>query len=302
MRDWLLSWLGVFARPYRLLVVLLALPVVLAEFFHPGTGAEYDIDFPTKLVLAARMMRNNRRIPTGSTFLEHLVIATKLLSLPPEVEGSVVECGCYKGGSTANLSLIAARCDRRLEVFDSFEGMPVPSEADRTHTLVASEELHTYAEGAWRASVEEVRTNVGRYGDLEACTFHAGYFEETMDAFDGPCVLVFLDVGLRDSAETCLRRLWPALVDGGFCFTHDVKHMEIASLFFDALWWTDTFQRDPPGLVGAGNGLGLHPGSNGFSSMLGYTVKNPATTGFEAVSQTGAGSNCVDARVFSRDP
>ncbi|QLG61119.1 TylF/MycF/NovP-related O-methyltransferase [Halorarum salinum] len=280
-------------RLYRLGVVVLSAPIVLADYFGRETGAQYGVGLPRKLLFAVRMARNNGRIPTGSTFLEHLVVATRILELPAEAEGPIVECGCYKGGSTANLSLVAGACDRELHVFDSFEGMPAPSERDEEHLLVESEQVHTYAENSWRASIEEVRDNVAEYGDATACTFHEGYFEDTLPEFEEGCALAFLDVGLRDSAETCVEHLWPRLADGGHLFTHDVKHMEISALFFDSPWWRETVGCEAPGLVGAGNGLGLHPGSNGFTSLLGYAVKNPDGLEFERVAETGSG-NCVD--------
>lgn len=289
------------ARLYRVALVGLCLPVILAEYVRPETGREYDVGLLDKVVLAGRMLQNNRRIPTGSTFLEHLVMATKILNLPADVDGSIVECGCYKGGSTANLSLVAGLCGRRLDVFDSFEGMPEPTSVDEAHTLVASEQVHTYEEGSWRATLEEARANVSRYGDGSVCRFHVGYFGETLPEFDRECAAVFLDVGLRDSAETCLENLWPLLNDGCHLFTHEAKHMEIASLFFDTDWWRTALDRKPPGLVGAGSGLGLHPGSNGFTSLLAYVVKNPDAREFEVVSETGEGSNCVDATLTAND-
>jgi hypothetical protein len=173
-------------------------------------------------------------------------------------------------------------------VFDSFEGMPEPSEIDRSHVPLQSEKVHTYEEGSWKGSLDEVRRNVARYGDASVCTFRKGYFDETMPDFDRPCSLVFLDVGLRSSAETCLRHLWPLLNEEGFCFTHDVKHMEIASLFFDNEWWRENVGVDAPGLVGGGNGIGLHPKPNGYGSLLGYTVKDPKVDAFEVVVEDGA--------------
>ncbi len=270
------------------------MPVVLAEYFRTETGSEYGVGLVDKLVLAAKMARNNVKIQTGSTFLEHLVIATKVLTIPRSEEGSLVECGCYKGGSTANLSLVAGLCNRPLEVFDSFEGMPEPNEVDREHVLVKSEQVHTYDEDAWGAPIEEVQENIARYGDISVCTFHKGYFDQSMPSFEEPCVLVFLDVGLRESAETCLEHLWPLLQSGGYCFTHDVKHMEISALFFDTDWWRRTLDREPPGLVGAGSGLGLHPEHNGFGSLLGYIVKDPQSAVFEMVSDDGEGDSCVE--------
>lgn len=289
------------ARGYRLLLLVLSLPVILGEYFHRETGAEYGVGFVEKCVLAAKMLRNNLSISTGSTFVEHLVIATKILRTPRRVEGSVVECGCYKGGSTANLSLVASLCDRELDVFDSFEGMPEPSERDAEHVLVASEEVHSYAAGSWQAGLDEVRGNVHRFGDLSVCRFHEGYFDETMPEFDRPVAAVFLDVGLRDSAETAVEHLWPLLGRGSYLFTHDVKHMEIATLFFDADWWRAHLDREPPGLVGAGNGLGLHPQHNGFASLLGYIVKDPDSLAYEVVEETGAGRNAPNVSLAADD-
>lgn len=284
-------------RVYRLALLVVSAPVTLAEYFDPETGVNYGVGAWDKLVLAGKMVRNNRRIPTGSTFLEHLVIATRILNVPPDVEGDIVECGCYKGGSTANLSLVAGQCGRQLHVFDSFEGMPEPDEVDREHVLVHSEQVHTYEEGSWSATLPTARRNIAEYGDLSVCKFHVGYFEETMSDFETPCVAAFLDVGLRTSAETCLAHLWPLLKEGCWLFTHEAKHVEMASLFFDREWWHANLESEPPGLVGAGNGLGLHPGPNGFSSLLGYTVKSPESLRFETITESGEGVNCVDTRV-----
>lgn len=292
--------LSTAARLYRFGLTVLSLPVVLGTYLHPETGEEYDVGVVDKLLLAGKMVRNNRRIQTGSSFVEHLVIATTLLQVPPDVEGAIVECGCYKGGSTANLSLVASHCDRPLVVFDSFEGMPDPSDDDREHTLVETGEIHRYEEGSWDATLAEARANVRQYGDLSVCRFVDGYFEETLVTFDEPIVGAFLDVGLRRSAETCLEELWPQLHDGSYLFTHEAKHMELASLFFDSEWWHEHVGEDPPGLIGAGNGLGLHPGPNGFSSLLAYAVKNPDAAEFDLVQETGEG-NCVDASLSPSD-
>lgn len=289
------------SRLYRFSLIVLSAPVVLADYFHPDTGSEYGVGLTTKLRLVWQMMRNNGRIPTGSTFLEHLAIATKLLDIPADVDGRIVECGCYKGGSTANLSLVASVCGRRLDVFDSFEGMPKPTDEDEYHLLIDSGEIHAYTENSWQSSIDEVRANIAKWGDVSVCTFHKGYFDETMPDYQEECALVFLDVGLRTSAETCIEHLWPRLVDGGYLFTHDVKHIEISSLFFDAEWWRENVGSEPPGLIGAGNGLGLHPGSNGFSSLLGYAIKKPMEQGFERVDEVGASLNCVDTSISGDD-
>lgn len=297
--TWTADAVAAALRCYRLALLAASLPLLLGEYLRPKTGAQYDVGVTDKLVLAGKMVRNNRAIPTGSSFVEHLVMATEVLSTPRDVEGAIVECGCYKGGSTANLSLVAGLCDRELVAFDCFEGMPDPGETDAEHLLVASERVHTYEENSWSASLREAVDNVERYGDPSAVTIRPGYFEETMPAFDEPVALAFLDVGLRSSAESAVRELWPLLGDDCYLYTHEAKHMEIATLFFERAWWCERLDTEPPGLVGAGSGLGLHPAPNGFSSLLAYTVKNPDTGAFDAVAETGE-DNTVDASIRKR--
>src|SRR5439155_15124185 len=48
-----------------------------------------------------------------------------------EIEGDVVECGVWKGGSSMAAALAMLRLhsrDRKLHLFDTFEGMPPPAE------------------------------------------------------------------------------------------------------------------------------------------------------------------------------
>ncbi len=274
------------AKLYRRVLLLLSLPVLLREYFRGTTGIDYGITFGSKLGLVWKMMRNNRQIPTASHFLEHLCMATRIMNVPKRVKGCVVECGCFKGGSTANLSLVCALCNRELEVFDSFEGLPEPAEEDKTHLLVDAGEVHTYAKGGWAGSFEEVRRNVATGGVAEICHLNKGFFNDSLPGFDKPVILAFIDVDLVSSLETCLRYIWPQLQDGCAAFTHEATHREIAAFFFDSEWWRENMQSEAPGLIGAGNGLGLLPGDvNGYRSDIGYALKHPESLRLRTVPQ-----------------
>jgi len=228
------------------LAYILSVPVTLSDFFHPETGRDYGAGFFTKVKLAWKMARNYQRITTGSRVIEHLVMATQILRVPRSAEGCVVECGSIKGGSAANLSLVCALCGREWEIFDSFEGLPEPSPADKEHMLASIHQVHTYSKGAWRGTLEEVRNNIATYGSVERCNFNVGYFADTLPQFRRRAVFVFLDVDLADSLETCLEYLWPLTQDGSYIFTHEAPHMEIASLFFSESWWARTCAVSPP--------------------------------------------------------
>ena len=247
--------------------------MVAGRYFRSETGSGYAVSLFDKLRLLVSMVRNNMRVPSASNFIYHLLMAAAILRVPPETEGVIVECGCYKGGSAVNLSLVAAMCGRELHVFDSFAGLPAPSATDEGHFLLADQEVRTYAAGAYEGTLEEVTNNIERCGALGSCTFHEGFFEETLPKFDRTVVFAFLDVDLAASEETCLRHLWPLLIEGGYLFTDEAPHLEIAALFFDRWWWKSEMGVEPPGLVGAGNGLGLFLHEGGFTSSLGYTAK-----------------------------
>ena len=280
-------------RVWRISVTLLSLPIILHDYFRSETGAEFGISLTQKVWLMVRMARNNRRIPTASHFLEHLMMATQILRVPASVEGSVVECGSFKGGSAANLSLVCDLCHRKLEIFDSFAGLPEPVSGDREHVLVDLHEIHSYVQGAFRGALEEVQGNISRSGKISACHFNVGYFDQTLPHFSQPCVLVFLDVDLLDSLETCFTYLWPLLQNECYLFTHEAHHMEIAGFFFHEEWWRSRMNSGAPGLIGAGTGLGLLPNSGGFRSALGYTVKNPNTQDFDLNRQYEEHSSTV---------
>jgi O-methyltransferase len=261
---------------YTGLVAMLAFPAVAADYFDRDTGREYGVGFLAKLGLLIRFSRNVVRIRTASTVFEHMNLATQLLRVPADLDGRVVECGTYKGGSAANLSLVCRLTGRELHIYDSFTGLPAPKEGDRAHVLPSLGEVHTYEEGAFAGSVEEVEENLERYGARDVCRLHPGDFAGTMQGDAARSVLVFADVDHRDSLETCVRWLWPSLQDGCRFFAHEAPHMEIASLFFDREWWAENVQGEPPGLVGAGTGIGLHLGRGGFGSSLGFALKGPA--------------------------
>lgn len=276
-----------FVKFYKGFLIIFSLPIILSGYFGRETGKEYNVGFFSKLFLLFKMIRNNIKITSASGFLEHLIMATVILKIPKIIEGCIIECGSYKGGSTANLSLICALCNRPLEVFDSFEGLPEPLERDKEHLVINTKEIHSYSKGAWSGTLKEVKENISRYGKINLCHFHVGYFKETLPNFKQKSAFIFLDIDLKDSLETCLKYLWPLLQDGCALFTHEVSHIKMAALFFDKEWWIKNMNFEPPGLIGAGSGLGLYPASNGFKSSLGYTIKNPNILEFKKVPQTG---------------
>lgn len=229
--------------------------------------------FFAKSILLIRVLRCKIYVVSATGFVEQLAMISALLRLPASVKGSVVECGSYQGGSTVSLSHAAKLVGRRLWVFDSFEGLPEPGAKDSRHLAMNVSEYHSYTKGSWCGSLDLVKSNVAKYGALDVCTFVRGYFDSTLPEFSEAVAFAFCDVDLRESMETCLRYLWPLISSNGILFTHEAHHLEIASLFYDPVIWDGA----PPGLIGAGSGLGLSPMPDGsFGSCIGYAVKSPS--------------------------
>jgi len=254
----------------------------LRRFLRGKVGIEYNVTLFTKLKLLFRIFRNVRKIPGFTSWWEHVLLAEAILSVPSGLEGTVVECGCFKGSSTVSLSLACSIVGRRLVVFDSFEGLPTPANSDKAHRLPYCGEVHTYKQGALKADKQEVMNNLKAFGAWEVCDLIPGFFSETLPAFSEKCVLVFTDVDLRDSLQTCLMYLFPLLHDGCKLFTHEAHHLEIAQIFFDEYWWQQNTRMSAPGLVGAGTGLAFNAD---FGSPIGYTIKGLESQSFRVVSQ-----------------
>ncbi len=212
------------------------------------------------------------RIPISSTPSEGLHLAEAMLCL--EAEGAVVECGCFAGGSTAKLSLVAALTGRKLHVFDSFEGLPEVDEFNRSdcNARWGAEFVTDWDAGRYAAPLESVQKNVERMGDLSVCTFTKGWFSDTLraDGLPSRIAMAFVDVDVPVSARECLVALWPLLKERGIYFQHDVGFIKLLQAVLDEELWREQLREFPPVLFGAGYGLGDD------APYLGYFVKGKA--------------------------
>lgn len=240
------AWLRFVRRAYEVVSVPLVVYFVL---FNRRIHPSYNMTWSKKLLLGVRMYRNTRSVNTGVSYRAHLAMASKILEIPPSTDGVVVECGCWLGGTTANLSLVCDIVGRDLIVYDSFQGMPAAKEGDQ-YALSQSE-------GWFRGDMDVVRDNVTRLGAIDRCTFRKGWFEETLPRHTEPIVFCFLDVDFQASLHDCVLNLWPHLHEQGYLFLDECLSLDYCALFFSERYWKAYFDTTPPGLLGAGSGVGL---------------------------------------------
>lgn len=194
------------------------------------------------------MFLNKLRVNTGTSYKAHLAMALKIFETPPNVAGDILECGTWQGGSAVNLSLVCKMTGRKLLIYDSFEGLPVGKAEDRQGF---------YETGEYCGSLDLVKQNIERYGAIEVCEFVKGWFDTTLPELDRPIFLAFVDVDLELSLETCVRYIWPNLIEKGYIFIDEYVGLDYCSIFWSEEYWKKYFDRTPPGLIGSGVGLPL---------------------------------------------
>lgn len=180
-----------------------------------------------------RLRRRQRRIHRSvrcAHYERELELISDAIVRRRDVPGVVAEFGCFKGGSTAKLSLACAHVGKRLHVFDSFEGLPQPQPWDAEHQI---ERPRTFQRGEYAATLEEVRANVARFGRIEVCTFHPGWFADTLASFDHPVAVAFADVDLAESLRQVLASAWPHVSPGGVVFVHDATDEKLQTVLAD---------------------------------------------------------------------
>jgi O-methyltransferase len=210
---------------------------------YPHTG------FMTRLRLLKQMYVISFRVECPHSQREVLAFIRAILNISPELTGCIVEAGSYKGGSTAKFSLAARLANRRLVVFDSFEGIPEHAE---THTKDIFGRPVGFAPGSYSGSLEQVRSTIRRFGCLEACEFVKGWFDETLPRFDEPIAAAYLDVDLASSTRTCLRNLYPKIVNGGVLYSQDGHLPLVLEAFTDNEFWERDIGARRPDVEGLG--------------------------------------------------
>jgi O-methyltransferase len=153
------------------------------------------------------------------------------------LEGDVVECGVWRGGSMLAAAMrLKARgaTQKNLWLFDTYEGMPEPTADDFSKRSGGAQEkfeqLKTAEDASdWcRASLEDVQHNI-RIANYPAGQIHfiKGKVEDTIPAnIPEKIALLRLDTDWYASTKHELKHLFPRLVPGGVLIIDDYGHWE----------------------------------------------------------------------------
>jgi O-methyltransferase len=163
-----------------------------------------------------------------------LVVAVRYM-VDRAIPGDVVECGVWRGGSmqaVARTLMSLDAADRDLHLFDTFEGMPPPTEEDRRLEGPPAEEL---MHGGRRshlvravADLEDVRAGMERTGyPAERVHYHPGRVEDTIPRRAPQQIgLLRLDTDWYESTKHELDHLYDRVTPGGVVIIDDYDYWE----------------------------------------------------------------------------
>jgi hypothetical protein len=155
-----------------------------------------------------------------------------------DIPGVFLECGVWRGGSMmmVALTLLAlGRSDKKLLLFDTYEGLPKPDAAldidvwgnrgiDGWRPHRKTDESSDWA----YASIEEVRANLESTGyPMSQVSLVKGMVEQTLPASAPDAIaLLRLDTDWYSSTKHELEQLYPRLTAGGILILDDYGHFQ----------------------------------------------------------------------------
>lgn len=153
------------------------------------------------------------------------------------IEGDFVECGVWKVGSTMAMALALmdqGSKDRDLWLYDTFAGMPAPTEIDieytgRTGREKYSEHKNSANSSDWYLSpIDEVRRNILQTGyDVDRIHFVKGKVEDTIPTeLPKKIALLRLDTDWYASTKHELIHLFPLVQPRGVVIIDDYGHWQ----------------------------------------------------------------------------
>jgi O-methyltransferase len=180
------------------------------------------IDYVTREGAVWRKFRHLTMNPR-SRYIGNMALARRVLRKNPALrEGSLVECGTWRGGSLFGLMSILSDI-HEIHAYDSFEGLPPATELDGKDVL--DQERNG---GFWHnnntASEAEFREGLAQV-DLphHTITVNKGWFEDTLPGLssDRPIAILRLDGDWYDSTMTILTELYDKVMPGGLVIIDD---------------------------------------------------------------------------------
>jgi hypothetical protein len=167
-------------------------------------------------------------------------------------DGVFVECGVAAGAQV--IAMASGAPDKTIYAFDSFEGIPLPSNKDDQYPGIRKMDAREQrglpnpgspslvSTGATAYTVEQFWNNINQ-SQIEKKNIIAvqGWFEETVPVWAKhikTIAILRLDGDLYNSTIVCLEHLYPKLIEGGILIIDDWQLPGCRQALFDYFGWT----------------------------------------------------------------
>jgi len=152
------------------------------------------------------------------------------------IQGAFVECGVWKGGCAGVMAFVSKQhgSKRAIHLFDSFEGLPDPTENDGEKAVSY---MHMVRMGRYSSkykcdvpleTVQELLFEKLRIPETDVL-FHKGWFKNTIPSQTnriGKIAILRLDADWYESTRICLDHLYDNVVPGGFVILDDYGYWQ----------------------------------------------------------------------------
>lgn len=208
-------------KPFKAFKVLFNIET--AQEKYPADFEKFHIDIIEKV--KPYTMTSIQRLYTLIESVKYIINS--------KIEGDIIECGVWKGGSMMAIAETLLRLnirDRNLFLFDTFDGMTNPSEFDRNvngisaNSLLKNDENKKEESVIWAYStIEEVKKNMSKINyPSERIHFVKGDVLETLPSnIYNDISLMRLDTDWYESTKHELIHLYPRLKSNGILIIDD---------------------------------------------------------------------------------
>lgn len=141
-----------------------------------------------------------------------------ILKTTLELDGDIVELGCYKGDTSLMLAEAIQGTGKKLWIYDSFEGLPQKSMQDESAIGV------DFKAGELFVTKREVKQRFLRAGLPVPVIKKAWFNELTSDDLPLNICFAFLDGDFYQSIKDSLKLVESKMINGAALLVHDYKN------------------------------------------------------------------------------
>ncbi len=172
-----------------------------------------------------KLLIKNHRIISEQIKADELEVLLRELELVLQnnVEGDVVELGCYEGTSALFFQRMIEELapDKKLWLYDSFEGLPDKTKED------ISESGNLFKQGALKASKARLAKNFFKANLIVPEIKKAWFYELDPEDLPDKICYAFLDGDFYESIMDSLKLVWPKMSEGSVIVVDDYENSKL---------------------------------------------------------------------------